>query len=57
MEYTLITPTGKVYTFYLAAAAEIYQRAYGGTLIVPEQFERSFDKDLTGNPKCAIIAA
>jgi hypothetical protein len=47
MEYTLITPNGKVYTFYLAAVAEMYQRAYGGTLIVPEQFERSFDKDLT----------
>jgi hypothetical protein len=47
MEYTLITPNGKVYTFYLAAVAEMYQHAYGGTLIVPQQFERSFDKDLT----------
>ena len=47
MKYTLIAPTGKVYTFYLAAVAEMYQRAYGGTLIVPQQCERSFDKELT----------
>jgi hypothetical protein len=47
MKYTLITSKGKVYTFYLKAVAETYQRAYGGTIIVPEQFERSFDKDLT----------
>ena len=32
MNYTLITRTGQVYTFYLRAVAETYQQAYGGTL-------------------------
>lgn len=47
MKYTLITSKGKVYTFYLKTVAETYQRAYGGTIIVPKQFEGLFDKDLT----------
>jgi hypothetical protein len=33
MKYTLITPMGKVYTFYLQAVADMYQRAYGGQVI------------------------
>ena len=33
MKYTLITKTGKVYTFYVQALAETYQQAYGGQLI------------------------
>jgi hypothetical protein len=33
MKYTLITPVGRVYTFYILATAECYQQAYGGTLI------------------------
>ncbi len=33
MQYTLITKSGKVYTFYVQALAETYQKAYGGTLI------------------------
>ena len=33
MKYTLITKTGKVYTFYVLSVAETYQQAYGGTLI------------------------
>ena len=33
MRYTLITKTGKVYTFYVQALADVYQRAYGGTLV------------------------
>lgn len=33
MKYTLITKTGKVYTFYVQALAETYLGAYGGTLI------------------------
>ena len=33
MKYTLITATGKLYTFYVKAVAETYQQAYGGTLI------------------------
>jgi hypothetical protein len=32
MKYTLITPTGRVYTFFLKTLAETYQTAYGGTL-------------------------
>lgn len=33
MRYTLITATGRVYTFYVQAVAETYLQAYGGTLI------------------------
>jgi hypothetical protein len=33
MRYTLITPTGQVYTFYLEAVAQTYLLAYGGQLI------------------------
>jgi|APGre2960657423_1045063.scaffolds.fasta_scaffold802083_1 hypothetical protein len=36
MNYTLITKTGKVYTFYILATAETYQKAYGGTLVTNE---------------------
>jgi len=33
MTYTLITTTGRVYTFYLLAVAETYQQAYGGNIV------------------------
>ena len=33
MKYTLITPTGKIYTFYILAVAQTYLGAYGGTLL------------------------
>jgi hypothetical protein len=33
MNYTLITESGRVYTFFVLALAETYQQAYGGTLI------------------------
>jgi hypothetical protein len=33
MKYTLITASGKLYTFYVKALAETYLSAYGGTLI------------------------
>jgi hypothetical protein len=33
MNYTLITRTGKVYTFYVKACAETYLSAYGGNLV------------------------
>jgi hypothetical protein len=33
MQYTLITKTGKLYTFYVLALAETYQQAYGGTIV------------------------
>jgi hypothetical protein len=32
MQYTLITATGKVYTFFVLAVAQTYLQAYGGTL-------------------------
>lgn len=35
MRYTLITPTGKIYTFYILSVAETYLHAYGGVLINP----------------------
>lgn len=33
MQYTLIIPKGKVYTFFLKVVAETYQQAYGGTIM------------------------
>ncbi len=33
MQYTLITAKGRVYQFYLLATAQVWQKAYGGTLI------------------------
>lgn len=36
MKYTLVTGKGKVFTFFIKALAETYQKAYGGTLITNE---------------------
>jgi hypothetical protein len=36
MKYTLITPQGRVYTFYLETVAQTYLQAYGGTLFNQE---------------------
>jgi hypothetical protein len=36
MNYTLITKTGKVYTFYIKALADSYQMAYGGVVITQQ---------------------
>jgi hypothetical protein len=36
MKYTLITATGRVYTFYVKALAETYLSAYGGQLITDD---------------------
>jgi hypothetical protein len=36
MRYTLITKTGRVYTFFVLALAETYQQAYGGQLITAD---------------------
>jgi hypothetical protein len=33
MQYSLITATGKLYTFFVLAVAETYQQAYGGTIV------------------------
>ena len=36
MKYTLIARNGKVYTFFLKAVAETYQKAYGGVLVTAD---------------------
>ena len=36
MKFTLITPTGRVYTFYVQALAETYLRAYGGQIFTAD---------------------
>ncbi len=36
MNYTLITKTGRVYTFYIKALADSYQMAYGGVVITQQ---------------------
>jgi hypothetical protein len=36
MKYTLITRSGKVYTFYVQTLAEQFQQAYGGQLITAD---------------------
>lgn len=36
MPYTLITSSGKLYTFFVRAVAETYQQAYGGTVITAD---------------------
>jgi hypothetical protein len=39
MKYTLITKTGKVYTFYIKQVADTYQQAYGGVVITQQVLE------------------
>ena len=36
MQYSLITPKGKIYTFFLKTVAETYQSAYGGVIVTAE---------------------
>jgi len=36
MQYTLITNSGKVYTFFLKAVADTYQQAYGGVVFTQQ---------------------
>lgn len=36
MTYTLVTPKGKIYTFTIKSCADIFQQAYGGTLVTDE---------------------
>ena len=36
MNYTLITSTGRVYTFYVLAVAQTYQQAYGGVIVTDD---------------------
>jgi len=44
MEYTLITPTGRVVTFYGLECAEIFQQAYGGVIITAEVLKLMTEK-------------
>jgi hypothetical protein len=39
MNYTLITSTGKVQTFFIKATAELYQSIYGGIVVTREVFQ------------------
>lgn len=40
MQYTLITPRGKIYTFFLRAVAEQFQQAYGGVVFSQQELEQ-----------------
>ncbi len=39
MNYTLITSTGKVQTFFMKEIAELYQTIYGGVVVTKEVFK------------------
>jgi hypothetical protein len=39
MQYTLITGSGKVYTFFLKTVAEQFQAAYGGVVFSQQVLE------------------
>jgi hypothetical protein len=41
MQYTLITKTGKVYTFYVKTLADTYQQAYGGVVFTQQVLEET----------------
>jgi hypothetical protein len=44
MQYTLITPKGKIMQFYLKSTAEMYQRLKGGVLVTNDILEvKDFD--------------
>lgn len=47
MNYTLITPQGRIYTFFLADVARMYQQAYGGTLIEDRLYAQVYGDLLT----------
>jgi hypothetical protein len=40
MQYTLITGSGKVYTFFIRTVAEQFQQAYGGVVFSQEILEQ-----------------
>lgn len=40
MKFTLITPTGKVYTFFLKVVAEQFQQAYGGIIATKQVLDQ-----------------
>jgi hypothetical protein len=39
MKYTLITGSGKVYTFFIKTVAEQFQQAYGGVVFTQQVLE------------------
>jgi hypothetical protein len=39
MQYTLITSTGKVLTFFIKTVAEQFQQAYSGVVFTPQVLE------------------
>jgi len=46
MQYTLITGTGKVYTFFLKAVALQFQQAYGGVVFSQQELlEKTVDQE------------
>ena len=51
MKYALITKNGKILTFFVREAAEIYQKAYGGVVFLLIDTEN----DLTEAEKVARI--
>lgn len=44
MRYTLITASGKLYTFFVLAVALTYQQAYGGTVVTDEILVDNIDQ-------------
>lgn len=40
MQYTLITKSGKILTFFIKATAELYQQIYGGVVITQQIFQQ-----------------
>lgn len=50
MKYTLITPKGRIYVFTVKACAEIFQQAYGGTLVSEFENEQcsELQRDVAG---------
>jgi hypothetical protein len=51
MKYALITKTGKILTFFIEEAAEVYQKAYGGVVFLLIDTEN----DLTPTEKASTI--
>lgn len=45
MNYTLVTPQGRIYTFYIEATALCYQQAYGGVVFSRQILEVENVKD------------
>jgi|LakMenEpi03Aug12_release.lakeMendotaPanAssembly.Ray.scaffolds.fasta_scaffold591142_3 hypothetical protein len=45
MKYTLITPTGRIYQFYIEAVALTFQSAYGGTIFTEAIFNKEIQNE------------